>query len=115
MTTGSNFDRPPPGQSDWAHLTMQQNGFTIAIDNIFNAGVEVVKGIIKDWDCSFKSGVATNNYIGDIFGSLGGHPDFGYGSITGGKRVSPYGMSQGLARREMKRRSELGTRPFGKI
>ncbi|CAM1508554.1 Fc.00g054020.m01.CDS01 [Cosmosporella sp. VM-42] len=115
IRTGSNFDRPPPGQSDWAHLTRQQNGFAIAIQNIFNAGVEIIKGIIEDWDCSFKNGVATSNYVGDIFGSLGGDPDFGYGSITEGKRVTPYGMSQGLARREIKRRSELGTRPFGKI
>ncbi|KAF7561462.1 hypothetical protein G7046_g2683 [Stylonectria norvegica] len=109
LRTGSNFDRPPPGRSDWQHLTdAQQNGFFIAVDNIYNAGVEIVKGIVQDWDCSFKEGVIANNYIGDIFGSLGGHPDFGFGSITHGQRIEPNGNGDNLAKREMKRRAEFG-------
>ncbi|PON30934.1 hypothetical protein TGAM01_v200354 [Trichoderma gamsii] len=88
MRTGSNFDRPPPSLSDWEHLTRaDQNGFHIAIANLYNAGIEIVRGILDNWNCTFEKGVAPANYIGDIFGSLGGHPDFGFGSITGGRRL----------------------------
>lgn len=88
--TGSNFDRPPPSRSDWEHLThTDQNGFHIAIANLYAAGIEVVRGILDDWDCTYARGIAPSNYIGDIFGSLGGQPDFGFGSITGGRRLKP--------------------------
>ncbi|OTA06383.1 hypothetical protein A9Z42_0070850 [Trichoderma parareesei] len=90
MRTGSNFDRPPPSRSDWEHLThTDQNGFHIAIANLYAAGIEVVRGILDDWDCTYARGIAPSNYIGDIFGSLGGQPDFGFGSITGGRRLKP--------------------------
>ncbi|KAK7423979.1 hypothetical protein QQZ08_008803 [Neonectria magnoliae] len=105
LRTGSNFDRPPPDRSDLDHLTdTQQNGFAIANENIFLAGSEIVKGIIEDWDCTFEGGVPTHNYIGDIFGSLGGKPDFGFGSITDEQRLAPGGVDAGLAAREMNRR-----------
>ncbi|KAM5350588.1 hypothetical protein ACJ41O_007093 [Fusarium nematophilum] len=116
LRTGSNFDRPPLGRTDLEHLTdAQQNGFTIAIDNIFNAGVEITKGIIEGWNCTFKDGVKANNYVGDIFGSLGGEPDFGFGSITRGERVAPKGRDTGLAMREMDRRQMLSQKALGKI
>jgi hypothetical protein len=41
-----------------------------------------VKGILKDWNRTFKKGIAPKNYIGDVLGSLGGNPDFGPGSTT---------------------------------
>ncbi|KAK4236666.1 purine nucleoside permease [Achaetomium macrosporum] len=86
MRTGSNFDRPPPNVTAYEHLlVLQQNGFPIAIDNIFRAGVEIVKGILADWDRVFDKGIKPTNYIGDIFGSLGGEPDFGPGSRTDGR------------------------------
>ncbi|KAL7953910.1 purine nucleoside permease domain-containing protein [Trichoderma compactum] len=88
MRTGSNFDRPPPSRTDWEHLThTNQNGFRIAIANLYAAGIQVVRGILADWDCTFARGVPPSNYVGDIFGSLGGHPDFGFGSITGGRKL----------------------------
>lgn len=94
MRTGSNFDRPPPSRSDWEHLThTDQNGFHIAIANLYAAGIEVVRGILDDWDCTYARGIAPSNYIGDIFGSLGGQPDFGFGSITGGRRLKPAAAS----------------------
>ncbi|KAK3690321.1 purine nucleoside permease-domain-containing protein [Podospora appendiculata] len=100
MRTGSDFDRPPPGVSAYQHLViLQQNGFLIAIDNIFQAGIEIVKGIVSNWDCTFKKGVKPTNYIGDIFGSLGGKPDFGPGSLTGGAGFKPDGKSGDLAKR----------------
>lgn len=54
---------------------------------MYAAGIEIVRGILDNWNCTFERGVAPANYIGDIFGSLGGHPDFGFGSITGGRRL----------------------------
>lgn len=91
-------------------LVLDQNGFPIAIDNIYNAGVEIVKGILKNWDCTFKKGVKPTNYIGDIFGSLGGEPDFGPGSLTGGAGVKPNGGSGDLAKRSAVPRAVLTRR-----
>jgi hypothetical protein len=68
---------------------VDQNGFGIAVSNIFNTGIEVVKGVLGGWDCTYKAGVKPNNYVGDIFGTLGGKPDFGPGSIFGGTAVQP--------------------------
>ena len=108
---GSNFDRPPPGVSDLHHLTsVDQDGFDIAIENIFNAGIEIVKGIIGGWNCTFRRGIAPANYIGDIFGSLGGNPDFGFGSLTGGNMAVPAGGGPDLAKLEMARRGRFGPR-----
>ncbi|KAH6982761.1 purine nucleoside permease-domain-containing protein [Ilyonectria destructans] len=116
LRTGSNFDRPPPGRSDLEHLTdAQQNGFSIAIDNIFIAGSLIVKGIVENWDCTFQDGIATENYVGDIFGSLGGKPDFGFGSITNEERVAPGGINGDLATREMNRRKQFSGNPPRKI
>ncbi|KAK3182517.1 hypothetical protein K4F52_006157 [Lecanicillium sp. MT-2017a] len=87
---GSDFDRPAPGQSSLEHLTVtNQNGLDIATTNLYHAGIEVVRGIVSGWNSTFRQGIAPDNYIGDIFGSLGGFPDFGLGSITRGERVDP--------------------------
>ena len=120
MLVGSDFDRPPPGQTDYDHLIFEdQNGFEIAVSNTYNAGIEVVRGIISGWSCTFRKGIKPTNYIGDIFGSLGGHPDFGLGSITDGKRVRPEDHSshaqRKLATREMSRRRQLSTHHMGKL
>ncbi len=97
---GSDFDRQPPGITAFQNLRLvNQNGFPIAIANIYSAGIEIVKGVLKDWDCTFRDGVKPTNYIGDIFGSLGGNPDYGLGSITGGKPVLPGGVTGDLQRR----------------
>lgn len=119
-TPGANFDRPPPSRTDWEHLThTNQNGFRIAIANLYAAGIQVVRGILADWDCTFARGVPPTNYIGDIFGSLGGHPDFGFGSITGGKKLKAaesrgrYGDNRNgvyLAGVEMARRRSFGAK-----
>ncbi|KAI0477092.1 purine nucleoside permease-domain-containing protein [Xylariaceae sp. FL0804] len=106
MRTASDFDRPPPGISAFDNLVVvDQNGFGIAIDNIYLAGIEIVKGILDKWDCSFKKGIKAENYIGDIFGSLGGEPDFGPGSITDGEAVKP-----GLAKRNPARKGGMKKR-----
>jgi hypothetical protein len=115
-TPGSNFDRAPLNRSDLEHLTdSQQNGFSIAIDNIYNAGVKIVEGIVENWDCKFKDGVKADNYVGDIFGSLGGEPDFGFGSLTRGERVAPDGKDTTLAMKEMDRRKVLTQKSLRKV
>ena len=89
-----------------------QNGFGIAIDNIYNAGVEIIKGILKNWDCTFKKGIKPTNYIGDIFGSLGGEPDFGPGSLTDGAGVLPGGQTGDLAKRSIPMRGRVKRRAY---
>lgn len=85
MRTASDFDRPYPGQSDLDNLFYAQpGGFTPAVANIYLAGTPVVKGILADWHGKFEVGIKPTNYIGDIFGTLGGEPDFGPGNAFGG-------------------------------
>ncbi|KAI0643445.1 purine nucleoside permease [Trametes meyenii] len=82
MRTASNFERPYPGQTAAGHLFNSGQGFSIAIANIRVAGVPIVTGIVEGWKEKFEKGIAPSNYIGDIWGSLGGTPDFGpYGSL----------------------------------
>ncbi len=78
MRTASDFDRPYAGEAATENLFYaDQGGFEIALQNIYLAGVEVVEGILQGWNTTFAGGVAAGNYVGDIFGSLGGTPDFG--------------------------------------
>ncbi|KAH7141345.1 purine nucleoside permease, partial [Dactylonectria estremocensis] len=77
LRTGSNFDRPPPEMDVLTHLRGEHlNGVQIAVDNIFLAGVEIVKGILGGWDKTFLSGIKPSNYVGDILGTIGGVPGF---------------------------------------
>ncbi|KAL9100852.1 MAG: hypothetical protein Q9163_003818 [Psora crenata] len=81
MRTASDFDRPYPGQPATVNLFYaKQGGFESALANIYLAGVKVVEGILNGWNSTFEEGIPACNYIGDIFGSLGGKPDFGPGS-----------------------------------
>lgn len=83
MRTASDFDRPHAGQTVAENLFEPEAGFEPAIMNIMLAGIKVVEGIVEGWDDVFGRGIKPTNYIGDIFGSLGGQPDFGPGSIFG--------------------------------
>jgi len=78
MRTASDFDRPYSGESAYYNLLYADQGaFEPAIQNIYLAGIEVVEGILNGWNTTFAAGVNATNYIGDIFGTLGGTPDFG--------------------------------------
>ncbi|KAJ5296185.1 hypothetical protein PENANT_c021G01146 [Penicillium antarcticum] len=80
MRTASDFDRPYPGSSAVYNLLYaDQGGFTPALKNLYVAGIKVVEGILDGWNTTFAAGVKPSNYIGDIFGTLGGTPDFGPG------------------------------------
>ena len=81
MRTASDFDRPFAGEAATENLFYaDQGGFEPAILNIYLAGVKVVEGILQGWETKFYAGINATNYIGDIFGTLGGTPDFGPGS-----------------------------------
>ena len=84
MRTGSDFDRPPPGVSVAENLFYNDGGYDAAITNLYVAGIKVVEGILNGWNNTFERGVGPRNYVGDIFGSLGGTPSFGPGSIFDG-------------------------------
>ena len=78
MRTASDFDRPYPGEAATTNLFWAEQGaFEPAIENIYNAGIYVVQGILDGWNSTFAKGMNASNYVGDIFGSLGGKPDFG--------------------------------------
>lgn len=84
MRTASDFDRPYIGGSVIVNLLDENQGYEPALRNIYLAGVKVVEGILKEWTKRFEVGIKPSNYIGDIFASLGGIPDFGTGSTFGG-------------------------------
>ncbi|TGO60966.1 hypothetical protein BCON_0031g00440 [Botryotinia convoluta] len=117
MRTASDFDRPYPGASvEFNLLYSNQGAFEPAVENIYLAGTEVIKGLLDGWNSTFAEGVAPTNYIGDIFGSLGGEPDFGPGSEFGGEEVDPNneviyvkrdGQKKAKSRREMKGKKGL--------
>ena len=77
LRTASDFDRQYDGETADANLFTVQGGFEPAINNIYLAGIKVVQGILQGWDSRFSNGIKAPNYIGDIFNSLGGTPDFG--------------------------------------
>ncbi|KAK3674021.1 hypothetical protein LTR78_006224 [Recurvomyces mirabilis] len=78
MRTASDFDRPWTGEAATTNLWWAEQGaFEPSIANIYLAGVEVVNGILDGWNGTYAAGVNATNYIGDIFGTLGGDPDFG--------------------------------------
>lgn len=80
MRAASDFDRPPEGGSAADSLFAPAVGFPPALLNLRLAGVKVVQGIIDGWEAMFERGIEPSNYVGDMFGSLGGEPDFGPGS-----------------------------------
>ena len=85
MRTASDFDRPYPGASPQQNLfDTGDSAFEPAVQNIYLAGVRAVQGIVDNWEQTFKGGVNATNYVGDIFGTLGGAPDFGPGAVVSG-------------------------------
>ncbi|RPD52999.1 purine nucleoside permease [Lentinus tigrinus ALCF2SS1-6] len=83
MRTASNFDRQHDGQTAVANRFAQpMAGFALSVQNIQAAGIPVVTGIVSEWDATFQDGVQPTNYVGDIYASLGGTPDFGPASAS---------------------------------
>lgn len=106
MRTGSDFDRPYPGEDAVTNLLYaNQGGFDPAVLNIYLAGVKVVTGIVSGWKETFETGVAPGNYVGDVLDTLGDAiaPDFGLPSqllgATGGEMERRGTMGQERVRR----------------
>ncbi|KAL5116122.1 hypothetical protein ACEQ8H_006019 [Pleosporales sp. CAS-2024a] len=82
MRSASDMDRPWPGEAATTNLFWQnQGGFVPAVQNLYLAGVKVIEGIVGGWDGTFAKGINATNYVGDIWGTIGGTPDFGPGPI----------------------------------
>jgi purine nucleoside permease len=80
LRSAADFDRPYPGLSNIANLFyVNQGSFISSIENLYIVGMPVVKTILNQWKTVFEKGIKPTNYIGDIFGTLGGMPDFGPG------------------------------------
>jgi purine nucleoside permease len=78
MRAAADFDRPYPGLPSYDNLfVVTQGAFNPSLLNLYIAGTPVVKGILKEWTTRFQAGIKPSNYVGDIFGTLGGKPDFG--------------------------------------
>ncbi|KAG7664049.1 uncharacterized protein J8A68_002427 [[Candida] subhashii] len=83
MRSIANFARPPPSMSA---LDFFFNGTTggieASLDNLVIAGTPIIHDILTNWETDYKNGnkYASNNYIGDVYGTLGGTPDFGFDS-----------------------------------
>ncbi|EJD44076.1 putative purine nucleoside permease [Auricularia subglabra TFB-10046 SS5] len=100
MRTASDFDRPYPGQSPLDNLLYaHQGGHDPAVHNIYLAGVKVVEGILDNWNSRFRAGIEPTNYVGDIFGTLGGEPDFGPGNRFERTVVASRRNLKGVAKR----------------
>ncbi|KAM3501379.1 hypothetical protein MY10362_005596 [Beauveria mimosiformis] len=108
LRAGANFDRPPPGVPirDFMAEAAVQPGQAIAAQNMYSAGVQVVRGIVHGWDETFARGLAPDNYVGDMLGRLGGEPDFGTpeARLDAQRRLLTAG-SRGQARRRVQMQS----------
>ncbi|KAM0075097.1 hypothetical protein ACKRZS_012914 [Fusarium odoratissimum] len=77
IRSASNFDR---GHEDKPHqlpFVMDKGGLGPSTRNLYLTALKVIEGILEEWSTRFEAGIPTQNYIGDIFGSLGGTPGFG--------------------------------------
>ncbi|KAL2672543.1 hypothetical protein Neosp_013255 [[Neocosmospora] mangrovei] len=77
IRSASNFDR---GHEDKPHalpFVMDNGGLEPSTRNLYLVALKVVEEILDNWTARFKDGLTPGNYIGDVFGSLGGKPSFG--------------------------------------
>ncbi|KAF3914189.1 hypothetical protein ABW20_dc0100536 [Dactylellina cionopaga] len=73
MRSITNYDRPPPGVSDYDNLFSAQQGagtYALGLQNLYLAGKEVVDDIVNNWHSTFEKGLPTKNYVGDIFNTF---------------------------------------------
>ncbi|KAM5380868.1 hypothetical protein ACJZ2D_003392 [Fusarium nematophilum] len=76
LRSGSNFDRGHDNKPHELPFEIDKGGLEPSTRNVYLAALKVVEGILEGWDEKFDAGIAADNYIGDIYGSLGGVPDF---------------------------------------
>ncbi|KAG9242519.1 purine nucleoside permease [Calycina marina] len=76
LRAASNFDQPPPAEPVEIPIHSGHGGFDLSKENLWLVGSEILKGIRKGWEEKFAEGAKADNYVGDIYGSLGGKPEF---------------------------------------
>lgn len=77
MRSGSNFDRSiNDTKMPSIPLNTNYGGLEPSLENLYRVGSIVVKEILTEWETTYRDGIKATNYVGDIFGSLGGTPDF---------------------------------------
>ena len=80
MRTISDFSRPPPSMSAYEYFfNRSDGGISASLENLVIAGTPIIHDIVQNWDKIYESGekYSSKNYVGDIFATLGGKPDFG--------------------------------------
>lgn len=81
LRTISNFVRAPPSlESDPLNffLNYPKGSLQLALDNIYIGGWPFVNDIVTNWKELYSTNTFPSaNYVGDIYGTLGGKPDFG--------------------------------------
>ncbi|KAG9234931.1 purine nucleoside permease-domain-containing protein [Amylocarpus encephaloides] len=93
MRGAADFDRPYPGSSCLDNLFgIKQGAFDPSIRNLYTSGMMVVRGILGEWEGRYERGVEAKNYIGDLWGNLGGKPDFGPGRQHSDNPVQERGL-----------------------
>ncbi|KAE8250626.1 hypothetical protein A4X13_0g4542 [Tilletia indica] len=72
LRTGSDFERAPPGLSEYDAFEFAQGGFGPASANIYIAGLPVVQDILRNWDAIYHRGIAPppSGFYGDIWQTL---------------------------------------------
>lgn len=84
MRTISDFSRPPASMSAYEYFfNRTDGGIEASLDNLVIAGTPILHDIIHNWETVYEKGhrYAAENYQGDIYGTLGGTPDFGKSSF----------------------------------
>ncbi|KAL6450353.1 NUP Purine nucleoside permease [Candida maltosa Xu316] len=84
MRTISDFSRPPSSMSAVEYFfNRTDGGIQASLDNLVIAGTPIIHDIVQNWDNVYEKGTkySSKNYVGDIFATLGGKPDFGKSSF----------------------------------
>lgn len=79
---GARYTRAPvtlANQSVAFANSNRTDATALASDNVYTAVVSIIKDIVYNWDEVYLNGTSAENYLGDVYGSLGGKPDFGPG------------------------------------
>ncbi|KAK5118300.1 hypothetical protein LTR62_002813 [Meristemomyces frigidus] len=75
MRTASDFAKAPPNKTEYDHLVNTElEGFVPALENVYIAGIGIVRDVLKCWDDSYAAGIKPRNHIGDLWDSLGNLP-----------------------------------------
>lgn len=77
MRSISDYAQPPSNFTDPVYWFNEydQGGIQASLDNLFTASYAIVEDILNNWDNYTE--IQADNYLGDIFGTLGGKMDFG--------------------------------------